>query len=302
MRISLITTGEMEFRGLANALQRLFPAHAFDVEPDTPGKPFHGFTSCRVQPLTPQDPPGHAVRMLRAALGTVVRANATTPASDLAIVVDDLEIVNKTNEAVLLDHVRESAQWLIGSVGPATDPAVVAKRLREQISFHLAAPMMESWFFGDMSALQTEVPAAYWPPRITANRDPEDFLTDDLAYENDTGAACAATTQSSRRPRPFWLKPDRREHPKAYMKWLLRNPNLAYCSSYMESQEGVRILGRLDWSTLLATPTWFPYLRALVHDLESALGPPAFDIAAGGTEASWTSISQPRTNPVLRNL
>jgi hypothetical protein len=55
----------------------------------------------------------------------------------------------------------------------------------------------------------------------------------------------------------------------------------------MESQEGVRILERLDWSTVLATPTWFPYLRALVRDLESTLGPPAFGIAAGGNEASW---------------
>ena len=300
MRVSLITTGEMEFRGLANALQRLFPAHVFDVEPDMPGKPFNGFTSCRVQPLTSQDPPGHAVRMLRAALGTVVRANANTPPSNLAIVIDDLEIVNKANEAVLLDHVRESARRIIGSVGPAIDPAVVAKRLREQISFHLAAPMMESWFFGDFSALQTEVPAAHWPPSIAAHRDPEDFLTADPNYEYDVGAGCTASIAKGKRP--YWIRPDRKEHPKAYMKWLLRNPTLTDCTSYKEGKEGVRLMEQFNWSTVLATPTWFTYLRALVRDLESALGPAAFSIPAGGNEAPWTSISQSRSNAILRNL
>ncbi len=302
MRVSLITTGVMEFRGLANALRRLFPAHVFDAEPNTPGKPFNGFTSCQVQSLNAGDPDGNGVRMLRAALGTVTPANASTPAYDLSVIVDDLELVNKTNESVLFEHVRESARRIIGSVRDAANGTVVATRLREKVSFHLAAPMMESWFFGDFAALRTEVPTAHWPPNITANRDPEDFLTNDPPYENDTGAACQTTTQSPRRPRPFWLIPARSEHPKAYMKWLLRDPALATCSKYMESQEGVRILERLDWTAVLAQPTWFPYLRALVRDLELALGPPAFDIAPGGNEAPWTSISQPRVYPMLRNI
>lgn len=301
MQVSLITTGEMEFRGLADALRRLFPTHVFNVEPDTPGKPFPGFTSCCVKPLNPQDPDGHAARMLRAALGTVTQANTSTPASDFAFVIEDLELVNKANEAVLFDHVRASAQRIINSVGTGLGPAV-AERLREKVSFHLAAPMMESWFFGDFAALQTEVPSAHWPPYITANRDPEDFLTDDPAYQNDTGAACDATTQSSRRPRPFWLTPMRHEHPKAYMKWLLRDPAVATCSRYMESQEGVRLLQRLNWSTVLVQPTWFPYLRALVRDLESALGPSAFDLPGGGLESPWTSVSQARSTAILRNV
>lgn len=302
MRVSLITTGEMEFRGLAGALRRLFPAHAFDAEPYAPGKPFHGFTSCQVKALSPQDPGGNAVRLVRAALGTVSPANASTPAYDLAVIVEDLEIVNKTNESVLVDHVRESARRVLGSLLPPANPQVFAARLRDKVSFHLAAPMMESWFFGDFAALQTEVPATHWPPSITAHRDSEDFLTDDPLYENDTGADCAATTQSPRRPKPGWLIPDRKSHPKAYMKWLMRDPAVATCSRYLESQEGVRLLGRLNWTAVLATSTWFPYLRALVRDLESKLGPPAFDITPGGDESPWTSISQPRAQPILRNL
>jgi hypothetical protein len=158
MRVSLITTGIMEFRGLSAALQKIFPSHEFHMEPDTPGKPFHGFTSARVRLLSPNDPPGGAGRMLRAALGTVVPPDATTPASDLACILEDLEIVNKANEAVLIEHLRESARRVISMVGPAGDPAKVANALREKVSFHLAVPMPESWFFGDLAALKTEVP------------------------------------------------------------------------------------------------------------------------------------------------
>lgn len=300
MRVSLITTGEMEFRGLAKAMKRLFPEHAFDAEPYAPGKPFHGFTSCQVKALRPGDPAGNAVRMLRAALGAVTAAEPSTPAYDLAVIVDDLELDNKTNESVLFEHVRESARRVIGAVIPPADPQAIADRLRQKVSFHLAAPMMESWFFGDFTALQTEVPAAHWPPNIAANRDPEDFLADDPAYQNDTGAACVLT--ASKGKRPYWIKTGREKHPKAYIKWLLRSPTHTDCTTYKESQEGVRLLQRLNWSAVLKSPRWFPYLRALVRDLESTLGPPAFDIATGGDESPWTSISQTRTAPILRNI
>lgn len=95
MRVSLITTGIMELNGLAAALRRLFPDHDFHVEPDAPGKPFNGFTSCRVLPLSSADPPGKAVAMLRAALGTLLAADAMTPASDFAVILEDLELCNR---------------------------------------------------------------------------------------------------------------------------------------------------------------------------------------------------------------
>lgn len=136
MRISLITTGEMEFRGLAAALVRLFPEHVFHSEPDTPGRPFNGFTSRRVQPLLATDPSGYAGRMVRAALDAVCPPNATKPAAaDFAYIIDDLEIVNKANEAVVIDHMRESANRVLRGLAPMGNPTRVAKALRERIRF-----------------------------------------------------------------------------------------------------------------------------------------------------------------------
>ncbi|MBK9265512.1 MAG: hypothetical protein IPM54_37710 [Polyangiaceae bacterium] len=299
MRVSLLTTGIMEFRGLAAALQKLFPDHEFHVEPYAPGKPFHGFTSCTVQLLPPGNGSGKAGTMLRAALGTLVPPDTATPPSDLAYVVEDLELVNKGNERIMIEHVRESARRTISNIGSAMDPAFATRLMRERVSFHLAVPMPESWFFGDFSALQTEVPSAYWPPNIAPNRDPEDFLTDDPAYDADDGSACKGFASGRM---PSWISARRKEHPKKYLEWLMRDHTLGDCSKYLEQHEGVRLLGKLNWPTVLATSTWFPYLRALVRDLEAALGSSAVGIPTGGDEAPLTSMFNERSNPILRNL
>ncbi|MBK7758738.1 MAG: hypothetical protein IPI35_20540 [Deltaproteobacteria bacterium] len=84
--------------------------------------------------------------------------------------------------------------------------------------------------------------------------------------------------------------------------WLLRDPPVADSSRYKESKEGVRLLKRLDWGTVLANPDWFTYARALIRDLESALGVPALGVPAGGVEAPLTSVHTVRATPILRNL
>lgn len=304
MRVSLITTGEMEFRGLAAGLKRMFPAHDFYAEPMTPGRPFHGFTGSTVRPLGPSDPPGTAASLIRAALGTVAAASAPGPDADLSIVLEDLELVNKGNEATVVDHVRDSATRLVHSVGTAADPAFVLGLLRERVSFHLAVPMPESWFFGDPSALATEVPSAHLPPRLAANRDLEDFLTDDPAFLTDDGSGCSNWIAGGSKPfrSPRWLIARRVEHPKAYLTWLTRDPGSGDCSRYKETKEGVRLLGRMGWSTVLGDPSSFAYLRSLVRDLESALGTTAVGVPSGGVEAMLTSVAQARSNPILRNL
>lgn len=300
MRVSLITTGVMEFRGLPGALRRLFPDHEFHVEPDAPGKPFDGFTSAKVLPLSPGDPTGKAVVMLRAALGALIRSDATTPVSDLAVLVEDLELCNRGNEDIVIEHVRQSARRTLQSIGPAGDPSLAAKLMRERISFHLAVPMPESWFFGDLAALKTEVPEASWPPVFDSSRDPEDFLTNDPRYLADDGAACAQLV--ARGKSPDWTKPGRSEHPKRYIRWLMRDPTTAECTRYKEQHEGVRLLGKIDWPGVLANGTWFPHLRALVRDLEATLGPSPCGLPPGGTEAPRTSLSALPSDPVLRNL
>jgi hypothetical protein len=304
MRVSLITTGEMEFRGLAASLKRLFPDHDFYAEPMTPGRPFHGFTGARVRPLAANDPPGISAQLLRAALGTVAAPGASPPDADLSIVVEDLELVNKGNEATVVNHVRDSATRLVQEMGSASNPVVVRGLLRERVSFHLAVPMPESWFFGDLSALATEVQSQHLPPVLAANRDLEDFLAVDPAFLADNGSGCSTWIAGGSKPfrSPRWLIARRAEHPKAYLAWLTRDPMSGDCSRYKETKEGVRLLGRMCWSTVLGNLSGFAYLRALVRDLESALGTTAVGVGPGGVEAVLTRVGNSRPNPILRNL
>lgn len=303
MRVSLITTGAMELLGLADMLKQLFPAHEFYAEPSSPGVPFNGFTSAKVQLLGPTDPPGKAALLVRAALGTLVVSAGERPA-DLSVILEDVELLNKGAERTIIEHLHQSANRVLGELRPPADPVAVRALMRTRISFHLAAPMPESWFFGDVAALEPEVPPARLPPRVTPGQDLEDFLTADPAYAADTGASCtawiAAGSPSVRRPP--WLISRRTEHPKAYLAWLLRDPSAADSTRYKESREGVRLLKRLEWGRVLTNPDWFTYARALIRDLEAALGVRAVGVPAGGVEAPLTSLYTVRAAPILRNL
>jgi hypothetical protein len=305
MRVSLITTGMMEFRGLACGLKRMFPDHDFYSEPWVPGKPFRGFTASRVQPLQPGHQSGlQAERLVRAALGTVMPSSASEPAADFAVVLEDLELANTGNEPIVVNHVRAAAQMVAQGLRPPANQTTVRGLLRNRVSFHLAVPMPESWFFGDFKALATEVPQAHMPP-VVAHTDPEMFNTYDPAYLADTGAGCTRWIGAGSKPsrRPPWLIARRAEHPKAYLQWLCRDPGAGDCMRYKETQEGRRLLAcKLTWSTVLRDPATFTYLRSLVRDLEAALGTAARGVPAGGAVAPLTSVTHARTNPVLRNI
>jgi len=318
MRVSLITTGHMEMRALPNALKALFPDHEFIAEQLESNKPFSGFTSERVRALSPADPPGKAAKLVRSALGTVVAEDERTQPCDLAVILEDLEVANRGNEAVLIEHVRQSAlrvldeQWP-NQPRPLAGREFVRRRLREHVSFHLAVPMPESWFFGDPAVLpDAGVPDHHLPPLLAPDRDPEDFLTEDPAYEKDDGSECQAWVHQGRRTeqehRPPWLADlypvtdRRRKHPKWYLAWLARHPSQANCTCYSAGRQGVRALRRLNWSTVLTKATWFSYLRAFIRDLEAALDTSAIGVPATGDEAPLTSIGQLPSDPILRNL
>lgn len=301
MRVSLITTGRMEFLALPEAFARLFPSHTFYAEAMHPGSagPFNGFTSARVRPLTSDDAPGLAAELVRAALGTLVPAGPADRPADLSIILDDVELCNKGNEGAVIAHMRAAALQVIAAT-PAPQRPGAADLLRRRASFHLAAPMAEGWFFGDPAGIAAEQQGGP-PVMLSQGRDPEDFCTDDPAYEGDDGAQCAAWAAGQAR-RPRWLIPQREAHPKAYMTWLMRAPQLADCTRYKEGKEGRRILSQLRWGTVLSSPTWFSYLRALVRDLEDGLGIAAVGVPPGGAEAPLTRLHDASHEPVLRNI
>lgn len=302
-RVALVTTGKLELSGLHTALQIAFAGHQFIPVALPSGEPHHGFTSCTVRPLQPDDVLSHAAALLQAALEVLVPEEPVALVADLAIVLDDLELENVGNEDQVIGHMRESARRVIADARGAATPDRVATLLRERVSFHLAVPMVESWLFGDHSALASEVPGARLPTRLEEGRDPEDFLVVDPAYLADDGSDCLrwhAIGQPSRW-KPGWLKEARERHPKHYLQWLFKDATQASCARFMETQEGARILERLSWGTVLSNPAWYPYLRAMMDDISQCLGQPASGVSDAGVRASRTA-RKTGSGFVLRNI
>jgi hypothetical protein len=295
VRVALITTGQMELKALPAALQRVFPAHNFAVVYNGAGEPFPGITSARVQQLAAPDLESNAANLIRAALDAVTPAAPGEVVADFAVILDDLEVVNIGNEQAVIQHVRDAVGWVLGALRPPAEVAVVRRLLLQKVSFHLAVPMPESWFFGDPGGLSAEVPPHQLPPNLASVPDHEQFSAADTTYLADVGAGCRHTTGQHKAP---WLTPNRGAHPKAYLAWLLRDHTQQKCCRYKETQEGARLLSGLDWQAVLAHPNAYPYLRALVRDLETALGPST--APPGGVVAALTSNSG--SGRVLRNI
>lgn len=274
MKIGVITTGRAELKGLHHALELLFPGHDFrpipKIRPDTP---YDGFTSAEIDPTTPVDLDSNAGRLVRAVA-------AALEGHDRVLLLDDLELVNAGRTAAVIrylrDHVKEYIERFAREYGPM-EARSLAEKLRQSASFHLAVPMIESWFFADPSALERmHVTVA---PALEPGKDPEEFLTRDSAYDDDDLSGCTnwhAITDPKKKKScsPEWDRDERQKHPKAYLAWLMKDPGDKRCSRYRETEHGVAALKDLDWQRALARPEHCAHLRAMVFDLSIALESP----------------------------
>jgi hypothetical protein len=309
VRIALIPTGKLEMLGLAKGLASLFgQAHEFVCLPrtrDRPEEPFNGFTSARL-PVASQ-------RERRSSLSNLVAAMVDALWSDrydLAVVLDDLELCNVGNEAVVIGEFHDAVARHLERVAER-DPRLAGElgdRLRACGSFHLVSPMIESWIFADPAgAANAGVPLAHLPPRLRRGCDPECFDTDDLDYSADVGSACAVwlalRSPYQERQRPEWLRPTypRESHPKRYLAWLCRDPEARNCSSF-EERRAADALARLSWAQVLQDPRHMRLARSLICDLADGLGCAPAGVDLTSPQALLTSIDTRRVDPVLRNL
>lgn len=299
MRVRILPTGHAELEGLVPSLRALFPDHDIDVvprrvEPTGAAVPWNGFTTARLRPGQRHD----RLDELVDALAAEVHPGRDGEPADIAIVVDDLELENVDQPAVVVGAVQAAVRAHIARYETARGSRA-AERLRDALrrraSIHFAVPMIEAWFFADAAALERAgVPAGRLPPQIRTGIDPESFETADLAYLTDDGSGCTALAARNargghrREKRAFWVKspspvaPDarRERHPKAYLTWLCRAPELPDCTTYDEKAAGAA-LGGLQWPIVLAEPAWCSFARAFIDDLGDVLGSPARPVAAG---------------------
>lgn len=298
MRVALLPTGEAEFRGLPRALKALFPSHDFVCEGRAPERPHFGFTSSVVDPARAAQRGSKLRQMID--LVAALLSSGSRGRYDLVFILEDLELANALQPQRVIEAVRAAVHAHLAEprIDNARNPLPDA--LRRRASFHLAVPMLESWFFGDLACLaQAPEPPQELAPKLVASCDPEHFLTDDPHYEADDGSACT-DSESAR-----WSRLDalaRPAHPKSYLEWLCKAPGARRCTSYREVVGGVRCLATMDWFNVLAHPSRFQYLRAFVADLADGLGETPVALVPEHLEAPLTRRRHDPSGPLLRNL
>lgn len=312
MKVALFVTGVTELEGLERALKERFPDHEFEAlvfqkRRHGRAEPFPSFTSATLSagsPLSNDEP------LVKLAQRVIDHQHQD---ADLVLLLDDLELTNIGKADVVVSRVRAAFTKLIHDRLAARGRGAadrLARWLRETVSFHLAAPMVESWLFADPNGLpHAGVPAARLPSPHHLGQNPEQHTLTDPAYLNDDGAGCACCGQPgcANQPsklRPLWLgkgvQGRREQHPKAALAWLHKDAAAERCSTYKESDHGAKSLGRLNWPFALRDPTAMTFLRALHNDLAEGLGEQGLILP--GVTAQETTFWPGRTNTVLRNV
>jgi hypothetical protein len=253
-RVQLVVTGQCEQRGLHRSLARLFPASEWPSP-----KKADSFTST---PLV--EPPPSGVRAtLDKFADWLLGALDETDDDTLVVAVDDLELDGdrtKTTRAVSDAVLRAIAdpRWSSSRARAERLERAVARRC----SFHLLVPMVEAYFFPDVSALERA--GARRPSLFDARQhDHEDFTVRDEAFLHPPDSAdkhdwCRGGAQRAR-------------HPKRYLKFLTGDGTPGNWV-YREGKHGAAALEALDWSRVLATPTFSRGARALINDVADFLG------------------------------
>jgi hypothetical protein len=263
VRVQLIVTGELERLGLHLSLRKLFASTEADVE-FLPSLKTQDFTSNRVGALLPKE---LATRSLAAKLAgslvsTVYPGRGGTLQADHVIAVDDLELVNADQPEHVLEYFRHAVRAHVESTFPtAVTRERVYQALAQRGSFHLLAPMVETYFFGEAAALE-RAKATRAPNRFGAARDLEDFEVDDPAY-----LAPAPSTAP-------WKTEPRHRHPKNYVRYLC-DPTGTQLRAYRETHEGLDALQGLSWTAVLRNDAHSAFARALVDDVADALNVPS---------------------------
>lgn len=174
MRVAVLPTGGMELVGVPPALKALFPAHEFDSIPKRPDDqaPFDSFTSSD-KPLTPHQPNGNVDKIVERMAAELVPGRCGR-APDLLVVLEDLEVPNKHQPAVVVQVFRDATTRHVEKLRQDKPRLAgeVEKALRSKASFHLAVPMIEAWLFADPNGPgNAAAPPARWPTNRERTRD-----------------------------------------------------------------------------------------------------------------------------------
>jgi len=247
----------LEKKALHKSLKRFFPKerHGQEVRWETP-RWLNGATSNRLRPLK-----NNNVKISKPMkkLAQAMFDEVFITKADLVIVIDDVELHNLDQESIIAEHFRKAIELVINKKG--NDQSKCYRNiLREKCSFHLLKPMMESYFFGDIAALQKTGISASITPKLVHETDVELFETND--------------------PDPEWLKQCRDEnmknsrnnlnwkyekHPKNYLEHLIERSHPGMI--YHETDQGKNALESIAWNKVPKCKSDTPFIRSLFEDI-----------------------------------
>ncbi len=314
MRVGILVTGETEYYGMDLALKQLIPDHLFDCLPvgkkSLPGMELPtGFTSYQLSCEHIQNPPEACLNLVALAAQEVV-GDRRTEAYDLVIILDDLEICNAHQPRLVSEVMRMAVHKHLEALATCTGRIQdrTKQALREKVSFHLVAPMIEAWFFIDEGALNRAGVQSLESVSFSKDSDPESFSSDDQSFLAADAAFCTALAKQRgscrKKNKPKWIDNENRcRHPKGYLQWLTMDPEHKNCTKYQESRHGADALGKFDWKQVTTRhKDHLGYLKAMVEDLEQGLGSRSVVDLGSPSSGISTAIAQRPRNPMLRNI
>lgn len=290
--IRLIVTGDVEELALHESLRRIFGDERHDGEDViwAPPRKLHSATSRRLSPS--EAPPRPMKELARAMLDEVLIGKRGTPA-DLVVVIDDVELDNVEQEAVIAEHFKTAVTGALAARlqdRPLQTCERDRERVRERCSFHLLRPMVEAYLFGDGDTLRAmgvqSVP-------LVRHSDVERFETTDA--DPSWLDECQRDSQRHQHQRPWWR---RERHPKHYLAHLLQRGGIFYD----EVLHGEPALRRLAWEQVPKTSADCAIARCLFEDLADWFGV-ANPLGAGDLQQClYPPRAVDRSTLLLRNL
>ena len=174
-----------------------------------------------------------------------------------------LELANADQPQHVMGWVRRGVdEALKARFSSSTAHARAQQSVRARCSFHLLAPLVESYFFGERAAL-LRAGVAERAPVYRVGADVEDFATDDAAFMPEVRARNAQKLADGI---AWW---DEARHPKRYLEFLVASSSAPATGFYDELRGGREALETLDWRAAVAGGGAFA--RALFQDIADGL-------------------------------
>lgn len=290
MRIKLIVTGDLEKKAMVQSIRRFFPStyRGEDVEWLAPRKVNAITTKALDLEQTQYEP----MRKLVRAMAAEAEDGSDGRPADLVIAIDDLELANQAQPEVVTAQVRRHVEAEIQRRQFSMEGENRFRALlRAKCSFHLFAPMVETYFFGDGGAL-FRAGVARARNALLISPDVEDFETNDPDF-----LPCCREENQRHAQKILWWKHER--HPKHYLGFLVQQNG----GLYDEVLGGAAAFCDLAWSTVPFDRTATPFARSLFQDIADALGPITNPLGEGEVAfATYPARNVRREQLLLRNM